>query len=520
MRILCLAVQQLPMRSTELTYVPQSTSKRRIGRGLGVAAAIAVAAAVTAPVAAHAATDAGAAESAATKLHDDFNGDGYQDLAVAAPRGKVDGKAQAGYVAVAYGSAKGLDLSRKQVVSQNTPGIPGAAETGDDYGDGLAAGDLDGDGYADLVVGAPGEDVGEVTAAGTLAVLWGGKQGLSGGTAVATGTEEDRVDPHTPALGDFNGDGHLDLATGNRLLAGPFDRTTGAAKSQTLALEAEYATDDVAAGDVDHDGITDLVALIHDRSDDDLHDPDAKHRRAVYLRGTPDGLSAPAPLKNADGTRMRGGESLGIGDVNKDGYGDLVIGRPLDGSGEVELEDPLLKGGQVGVVYGSADGPDTSRTTVVTQETPNVPGGSEWGDGFGRGISVADVDNDGYEDVSTGSPSESIGEVYAAGQITVLRGGKSGLTGDGSYSMSQNTTNVPGAAEQNDFFGADTKLLDVNGDGRAELFAGAAGENRDGGVWAFPNPVSAPTATGSVSFGAGTLGTVADGSALGSGFAR
>ncbi|WP_037666739.1 FG-GAP-like repeat-containing protein, partial [Streptomyces afghaniensis] len=246
-------------------------SKRNIGRGVEVAAAIAVVAAVTAPMAAHAADAAPNTRAAAAKLHDDFNGDGYQDLAVAAPRGKVGGKTRAGYVAVVYGSAKGVDLARKQVISQDTPGIPGAAEAEDHYGDGLAAGDLDGDGYADLVVGAQGEDVGDVISAGTLAVLWGGPQGLSGGTAVATGTEEDRVDPLQPALGDFNGDGHLDLATGNRLLYGPFDRTTGAASSHRLALEAEYATDDVAAGDVDHDGITDLVALIHDHSDDDLH---------------------------------------------------------------------------------------------------------------------------------------------------------------------------------------------------------------------------------------------------------
>lgn len=104
--------------------------------------------------------------------------------------------------------------------------------------------------------------------------------------------------------------------------------------------------------------------------------------------------------------------------------------------------------------------------------------------------------------------------------MTVLRGGGSGLTGNGAYSISQNTRNVPGTAEQNDFFGADTNLLDVNGDGRAELFAGATGENRDGGVWAFPNPVNTPTATGSFSFGAGTLGTVKSGSSLGRGFAR
>ncbi|MEU6687954.1 FG-GAP and VCBS repeat-containing protein [Streptomyces sp. NPDC046832] len=211
---------------------------------------------------------------------------------------------------------------------------------------------------------------------------------------MATGTEEDRVDAETPALGDFNGDGHLDLATGGRLLYGPFDRTTGAARSRTLALEAEYFTDDVAAGDVDHDGITDLVALIHDRSDDGMHDPDHKHRREVFLRGTRDGLSAPAPVNNPDGTRMRGGESLGVGDVDKDGYADLVIGRPNDGFGEVDLDDPLLKGGQIGVVHGSADGPDTSRT-IIMQDSPGVPGASEWADTFGGAISVGDVDADG-----------------------------------------------------------------------------------------------------------------------------
>ena len=58
--------------------------------------------------------------------------------------------------------------------------------------------------------------------------------------------------------------------------------------------------------------------------------------------------------------------------------------------------------------------------------------------------------------------------MYAAGQVTVLRGGRSGLTGNGAYSISQNTKDVPGTAEQNDFFGADTVLLDVNGDGRAD----------------------------------------------------
>ncbi|MGP4010206.1 FG-GAP-like repeat-containing protein [Streptomyces sp. 4N124] len=491
-------------------------SYRTSFRRIGLAAAIAVAAAVIAPVTATAAE----AQPTAVKLRSDFDGDGYQDVAVAAPRAKVDGKVRAGYVAVVYGSAEGLDLAHRQVISQNSPGVPGVAEADDYYGDSLATGDLDGDGYADLVVGSSGEDVGEVRDPGTLAVLWGGSEGLSGGTGVATGEQTDDLDVRT-AVGDFDGDGHLDIATPDRVLAGPFSRTTGAAGVTALQLDASYVTDDMAAGDVDHDGVTDLVALIHDPSDSDTHDPDAFNRRAVHLRGTPDGLSAPVTLKNPDGTVMRGGESVGVGDVDKDGYGDVVVGRTKDGWGEVPDVDPQLIGGQVGVVYGSAAGPDTSRTTTVTQDTPGVPGAAEYSDLFGSDVAVADVDGDGYADVAAGSAGEDLGSVIAAGQVNVLRGSAAGLTGTGAKSFSQNTANVPGTAEQNDYFGARTALVDTDSDGRAELYAGAASENQgDGAVWAFRSTATGPTATGSLSFGAGTLGAEPADANLGGEFAR
>ncbi|WP_308298952.1 FG-GAP repeat protein [Streptomyces sp. GESEQ-35] len=493
-----------------------SLSQRKVRRRIGLAAAIAVAGAVIAPVAAHGAQ----AQPTAVQQRSDFNGDGYEDLAVAASQATVGGKARAGYVAVVYGSANGLDLAHRQVVSQNSAGVPGTAEADDYYGDSLSAGDLDGDGYADLVVGAPGEDVGEIRDPGTLAVLWGGSNGLSGGTGVATGEDVHDLDVRT-AVGDFDGDGHLDLATPDRVLAGPFSRTTGAAGVTALKLDASYVTDDLAAGDVDHDGVTDLVALIHDPSDSDTHDPDAFNRRAVHLRGTADGLGAPATLKNPDGTVMRGGESVGIGDVDKDGYGDVVIGRTNDGWGEVPDVDPQLIGGQIGVVYGSAAGPDTSRTTTITQDTPGVPGAAEFSDSFGGDIAVADVNGDGYADVAAGSGGEDLGDVFAAGQVNVLRGSAAGLTGTGATSFSQNSADVPGTAEQNDYFGSGTALVDTDRDGRAELFAGAVSENQgDGAVWAFPSTGAGPTATGSLSFGAGTLGTDPADANLGGEFAR
>lgn len=478
-------------------------SKRRIG----LAAAVAVIAAVVAPLGAQAAEP----RAAASRLHADFDGDGYQDVAFTAAGGTVGGKKRAGYVAVVYGSSKGLNLAHRQVVSQNTAGVPGVAEAGDRFGSGLSSADLDGDGYADLVVGAPGEEAGGRT--GSLAVVWGGKKGLSGATAVASGTESGN------AIGDFDGDGDLDVATAHSLLAGPFDRTTGAAAVSELSLDpVDYRTNALAAGDIDHDGITDLVALNVDNTSDDYSNADMYHRRVLYLRGTAQGLSAPVTLKNQDGSLFRGGEQLGIGDVNKDGYGDLVIGRSFTHD---EVDDDLLIGGQIGVVYGSATGPDPSGEAIVTQDTPKVPGATEGGDSFGGGLSVGDVNGDGYADVATGAFTEDIGETDDAGQVTVVRGGAKGLTGTGSVAFNQNTPKVPGTAERLDFFGAATSLTDVNRDGKAELFVGATGENSfDGGVWAFRNPGTGPTATGSVAIGAGTLGTTPDDAALGGGFAR
>ncbi|MFJ3304648.1 VCBS repeat-containing protein [Streptomyces sp. NPDC086549] len=493
-------------------------SKRSFRSRLGLVAAVAVAGAVVGPVSAHA---AGTGSAGAQSVRADFNGDGYADLAVAASWGTVGGYGRAGYVSVVYGSSKGLDTTHRQVISQNTAGIPGAAETGDWFGWGLSLGDLDGDGYTDLVVGAPGEDVGSVQEAGTLTVVWGGKTGLSGGKVVATGSMLDQVRPRHATVGDFNGDGHLDVATDNHLLTGPFTRTAGAAASVDLAFDlsnedAGFAIDDVAAGDVDHDGITDLVGIIHTY---DEEGPGIGYRVA-YLHGTTQGLSAPVVLKQTDGTNVPGGSSLGIGDVNKDGYADLVIGRPVDGHGEESVE-PALLGGQVGVVYGSASGPDTSRTTVINQDTAGVPGVSEKGDDFGLGISVGDVNGDGYADVAVGSPGEAIGTVASAGGVAVLRGGASGLTGSGAVSFNQNATGVPGTAEKNDLFGGRTALADTNRDGRAELYVSAYGENTyDGAVWGFRSTSTGPTASGSFSFGPANLGAPVTDAWFGYGFAR
>ncbi|WP_405582583.1 FG-GAP repeat protein [Streptomyces sp. NBC_01092] len=467
------------------------------------------------------ALDLGAEAAADTKpLHDDFNGDGYSDLAVAAPEAIVDGKSKAGYVAVLYGSASGLKTASKQVVSQNTPGVTDSAETDDRFGSAVSSADLDRDGYSDLVVGVAGEDSVEGGAeTGLVQVVWGGPKGLSGGAPLAYGhhTYDRLSDQGQLTLGDVNGDGATDLVVVEslyklRVVKGPFGRDGSASGGeQILVDDSDPRFLDLATGDVDGDGIDDVVGTMHDGDEYDA-------RRVTYWRGTPDGLAEGIVLRDSRDWRVQGGESLDLGDVNGDGYEDIVVGRPVDGY-DSDLDTPIPKGGRVAFIPGSAHGPVGTKVTYVNQDSAQVPGAAERGDGFGSDISVGDVDGDGYADISKGVPGEDFDGLSNAGGAVVLRGGASGPTGAGAKGVNQSTAGVPGAAETDDAFGRTTHLVDANHDGRAELVVGAPGENANAGsVWVFRSTSAGITPTGSFTFGAGTLGTVAANAKLGSGF--
>ncbi|CAM5354456.1 VCBS repeat-containing protein OS=Streptomyces alboniger OX=132473 GN=CP975_18455 PE=4 SV=1 [Streptomyces alboniger] len=124
------------------------------------------------------------ATAAPSGLAGDFNGDGYRDVAIGAMSADVGSVQSAGAVVVLYGSSSGVSTARKTVITQNSTGIPGTAEYGDRFGSSLAAGDLNADGYADLVVGSQYESIGDRDGVGSATVIWGGKSGLSGGSSL------------------------------------------------------------------------------------------------------------------------------------------------------------------------------------------------------------------------------------------------------------------------------------------------------------------------------------------------
>ncbi|WP_405479617.1 hypothetical protein [Streptomyces sp. NBC_00009] len=459
------------------------------------------AAAVLAPLIAFALTPTTASATSPYKgantaaVQDDFNGDGYRDLAVGAPYAANGSVEEAGAVVVLYGSASSVSTARRTVITQATSGVPGDPEEWDAFGTTVSSADLDRDGYADLIVGTPREQVGDKELRGSATVVWGGPSGLTGGATISppAGYGDGRTYcgfGNSLATGDMNGDGAPEVTIGSRCegasYTGPFTRTGKAASNYRESRLGE--TRGVVMGDVNGDGRAERFWLVGP-ADDDLRGP-------VYVDNGPptDDYFAnwPTELPYADGHAGQ------IGDINGDGYGDLVTGIADDDS-VMNATGAAHRGGEIQVLYGSAQGITVDQQPqVFHQDTAGVPGTAEDGDQFGQSLSVGDVNADGYADVLVGSPGEAVGTLKLAGTAVLLRGSASGLTTTKAVGYTQSTADVPGAAEAGDWFGATVHLADLNKDGKAETVVGVPTENSDGCLWTARGSASGPVLSGSV----------------------
>ncbi|UNS97246.1 VCBS repeat-containing protein [Streptomyces tubbatahanensis] len=483
----------------------KATATATVARVIGVTAALlagSTAVAVPAYAAPAAAADgSAAAASGAAAPKADFDGDGYADTVSGAPKATVAGKQYAGYLTVTYGSAKGTSTTKRQLFSANSEAVPGSVEDYGNFGGQTAARDFDGDGVTDLAVAGGGGAV----------ILWGEKgKGLTSGSKVSADGGAQL------AAGDFDGDGKADLALAGgqfddtvEVLYGGFTREGKPARTGQVKTGHTFAPTSLTAGDVTGDGADDLVTT---------HAFEEMSESSEFYTGSKDGLVDKA--QDVDDA-----ETAVIADVNKDGFGDLVI-RTVPGG---VVEDLPHDHGTVKVLYGSAQGPSTEKTTTLTQNSPGVPGANEEGDEFGKALAAGDVNGDGYADIAVGVPGEDIGSGAAGkdtGAVVQLLGGKDGLTGAGAKNWDQGTAGVPGAVEAGDRFGAALGFGDTDNDGRDDLAVGAPGEDGDasatdaGAVWVLRGADGGLTADGVVSYGPKTLGGPEKGSGLGSAFSR
>ncbi len=388
----------------------------------------------------------------------DFNGDGYSDLSIGVPGENIGSKSDAGVVSVLYGaSSEGLSATTSradQIFSQDSSNIEGSNESGDRLGSSVAPGDFNNDGYDDLAIGVPFEDIGSSTSkvdAGSLNVIYGSLGGLSATSRLADQTWSQ-------------------------------DRTN---IEDTSEKEDNFARS-LAAGDFNTDGYDDLAIGIPNEDINGIVDAGA----VSVLYGSSAGLSA-TPLLDQfwsqnsvelEGTAEKSdqfGWSLGVDDFNADGYDDLAIG--------VLGEDNLV--GSVNVIYGSLNGLSTATSIldqIWSQDSPEIEGSLEGKDGFGYSLAGGDFDCDGFGDLAIGSLEEGSTPALGAGAVNVIYGSTAGLspttiesdgTGQDDQEWTQDSSFVEQFVEADDRFGYSLTIGDFNKDGFDDLAIGVPGQN-------------------------------------------
>jgi hypothetical protein len=365
----------------------------------------------------------------------DFNGDRRADVAIGNPKEAVGTASNAGAVTVLYGQPTspylGLIPNGTNFITQNSGTLPGVAEVNDYFGAALTSGDFNGDGFADLGVGVPGEAIGTVGAAGAVGVLYGGPSGL-------------RVDN---AAGFHQGDG----------------------ESPGEAEKNDHMGSSVAAGDVTGDGRDDLVFITEGEN---VASTTAAEGCVYLLKGSASGVTA------------AGGTGVCVPNINIGGHINTVaVGRFHGGSNA----DVLVYGDQVrnapggsgalAVLRGSSTGISAGNVTLLSQNSAGVSDTAEAGDRFGAALAIGDIDGDGADDLAVGVPGEDAGAGTGQGAVQVFLGGPSGLNSGLDLFFTEDHPIIAATAQTSEAFGSALRLLDVTNDGRPELLVTAPFED-------------------------------------------
>nr|WTB06557.1 VCBS repeat-containing protein [Streptomyces antimycoticus] len=356
-----------------------------------------------------------------SRLPDDVNGDGYPDLRLPVPSGEGGLPSRIAFV---HGSSHGLNPATRTVLRHRDLGLPsqdvtvaGATE--------VATADLDGDGYADVTTTA-GEALDERETERTQATVrtvpyisWGGPGGprrtRSAARVQLTGPE-DGVDAQRPTVGDFNGDGHHDLALIREdrrsllVLYGPFNRAGKATRTVPYASPldghgeiGDLIADTIADTDTDTDAAdgTDTDADAADGTDTGTHATDGHRATDLVVHAVNDNdqsgstlLAAGARGLNPEGRRLREGNAITFGDFDGDGRRDVAVGDSGTRNDEpgVETERPDI-GKTVSVYYKSAARPGRADPRPLPPRPLKMPGMS------GK-LVAADTNGDGTDELA------------------------------------------------------------------------------------------------------------------------
>ena len=400
----------------------------------------------------HDGNEAGAAYGYSVAGAGDVNADGYADVIIGAPNMDYLSP-DIGVAHLFLGSAAGLGT---------TPAWSHSGyQAGAHFGYSVAgAGDMDGDGYADVIVGAPNAVIVSTANEGGIYCFAGTPTGLSGVIFDhGSGQTGSNYGARVATAGDVNGDGYADILVGapnwgidqglvELYLGAPGFWTGTPAWSKTGQVNSFYGWSVATAGDVNGDGFSDVLVGAYG-----WDNPEADEGMAFVYHSFGDSYHDYADWNTSPAQGFYGFTVAAAGDVNADGYDDVLVSAPYYSSGETEE-------GRVWLYLGSENG--LSRTAAWTFEINQAYAH------FGYAMAgLGDVNGDGYDDVAISAPWYDYPETDE-GVVWVFPGAPGGLWTSPVWWFE---SNIPSA-----HYGFSVAAAgDVNGDGYADLVVGAPG---------------------------------------------
>jgi hypothetical protein len=390
----------------------------------------------------------------------DVNGDGFADVIVGAPY-YSNGQNWEGRAYVYHGSASGLMPVPAWTFESNLA----ECEIGWSV---ASAGDVNGDGYDDALVAS--EFCGVQDREGRVYLFLGSASGLSATHAwmIEGGVPDESLGWSIASAGDVNGDGYGDVIVGAPWADYPegnegrayvyYGSASGLSTTADWIAESNvswsgFGVSVASAGDVNGDGFSDVI-IGHE-----ISNPEEGEGRAYVYLGSASGLATlPAWMYENDHAGSTLGESVAsAGDVNGDGYSDVIVGG-------FRYSNPEDREGVAYLFLGSSTG--LSFTPAWTVESDQSY--AEYGQSV---ASAGDVNQDGYDDVLVGAPWYSNGENFE-GRAFLYYGSPSGLLPSPVHTTESNQ-------ERANLGYSVASAGDVNGDGIADIIVGA--QNYDGG---------------------------------------